>query len=114
MDIDSVYQRGYDLRCEGKYSQARVEFEKILAIDPKHCEARWQLGLIQGFEGDFDGSLVTLRTLAQENPTKVNVRNDLAMTMMMLGYIDEAGAEFREILRLDPEHENAKKQIIYF
>jgi tetratricopeptide (TPR) repeat protein len=114
MDIEAVYQRGFDLRCEGRYSEATVEFEKVLATNPKHCNARWQMGLIQGFQGDFDGSLATLQGLAREFPNDLNVRNDLAMTFMMLGMIDEAGAEFREIVRMDPSHENANKQLAYF
>lgn len=114
MDIEAVYQRGFDLRCEGRYTAAKVEFERVLATDPKHCDARWQMGLIEGFEGDFDGSLATLRALAAEFPNSLHVRNDLAMTLMMLGMIDEAGAEFQEILRRDPTHENAKKQLAYF
>ncbi len=114
MDIEAVYQRGFDLRCEGRYTEATVEFDKVLATDPKHCDARWQMGLIQGFQGDFDGSLATLQVLAREFPQNLQVRNDLAMTLVMLGMFDEAAAEFREILRLDPSHENAKKQLAYF
>jgi tetratricopeptide (TPR) repeat protein len=114
MDIEAVYQRGFDLRCEGRYTEAALEFDKVLSTDPKHCNARWQLGLIQGFQGDFDGSLATLQGLAREFPNNLQVRNDLAMTLMMLGMIDEAGAEFQEILRRDPSHENAKKQMAYF
>lgn len=114
MDIQEAYQKGFNLRCDGRYREALIEFQKVLAVDPKHCEARWQIGLIQGFEGDFDASLETLRKVAQDYPMNLNVRNDLAMTMMMLGYIDEAGAEFREILKIDPNHENAKKQLVYF
>jgi len=113
MDIDAVYRRGFDLRCEGRYAEATIEFKKVLAEDPKHCESRWQLGLIQGFQGDFDGSLAMLRELAREYPENLHVRNDLAMTMMMLGLSDEACAEFRGILQKDPAHENAKKQLAY-
>lgn len=114
MDVEAVYRRGFELRCEGRYSEARAEFQTVLASDSRHCEARWQLGLIQGFEGDFEGSLETLKALVAEYPENVNVRYDLAMTYMMLGYVDEAGGEFREILRLSPSHENAKKQLAYF
>ena len=61
MDTSAAYQRGFELRCEGRYPEARVELQKVLAVDPTHADARWQIGLIQGFEGDFDGSIETLR-----------------------------------------------------
>jgi hypothetical protein len=35
------------------------------------------------------------------------------MTMMMLGMEEEACAHFHEVLRLSPEHEKARQQIIY-
>lgn len=113
MDIEAVYRKGFELRCEGRYAEATIEFKKVLAVDPTHCESRWQMGLIQGFQGDFDGSLAMLQALTAEFPNKINLRNDLAMTLMMLGMADEACAEFREILRQDPNHENAKKQLAY-
>lgn len=113
MDIEAVYRRGFDLRCEGRYAEATIEFKKVLATDPRHCESRWQLALIQGFQGDFEGSLAMLQELSRDYPDNLHVRYDLAMTQMMLGMVDEACAEFREVLRRDPNHENAKKQLAY-
>ena len=71
------------------------------------------MGLIQGFEGDFDGSLATLRVLVAKNPGHLNARYDLAMTAMMLGEVDEACGHFKHILAVNPDHEKAKQQIQY-
>lgn len=113
MDVEELYQRGFDARCEGRYSEARALLQQVLAAKPDHVDAKWQIGLIEGFEGDFDGSYNTLQTLVNANPNHLNARYDLAMTMMMLGMIDEACAEFREILRQNPAHEKAKQQLVY-
>ncbi len=116
MDIGSAYQRGFELRCEGRYPEARNELQKVLAADPNNCNALWQIGLIQGFEGDFDGSFATLKRVAGMCPAHLFARYDLAMTMMMLGMFDEACAEFRAIIQTDPTHEaagNAQKQLAY-
>jgi protein O-mannosyl-transferase len=85
----------------------------VLAVQPRHAEARWQLGLIQGFEGDFDGSVATLQQVAAENPGHVKVLYDLGMTQMMLGMIDEACANFQAVLKIDPTHSDAQKQLAY-
>jgi thioredoxin-like negative regulator of GroEL len=114
MEVQETYQKGFELRCEGRYSEAKVELNKVLAAEPRHLEARWQIGLIQGFEGDFDSSLNTLMALVAEAPQNVNIRYDLAMTEMMLGMNDEAATNFREILRLEPGHEKAQQQLTYF
>lgn len=69
--------------------------------------------MIQGFEGDFDGSIETLRLVVESHPNHIGARYDYAMTMMMLGMIDEACAEFKEVLRQNPTHEKALQQIAY-
>lgn len=113
-EIEAAYQRGFQLRCDGRYREARVEFQRVLASNPRHREARWQLGLIQGFEGDFDGSIATLQEVVNDYPDAIAVRNDLAMSQQMLGYEEEAVANFLEVLRQDPNHENAQKQLEYY
>ena len=113
MDIDAIYQRGFEFRCSGAYGQAKVEFLKVIAVDPNHVKAQHQLGLIQGFEGDFDGSLEILNKLCLANPNDNEIRYDLAMTQMMLGMSDEACQNFKMILQNDPSHKNALQQSVY-
>ncbi len=113
MEIEVAYQRGFELRCEGRYAESRRELEKVLSVDPTHCDALWQLGLIQGFEGDFESSQTTLSDLVERFPNNQGVRYDLAMTQMMLGMQDEACANFREVLKQNPNHEKAQQQAVY-
>lgn len=113
MDIDADYERGFQLRCEGNYGDAKAIFERILAQDPNHVKARLQFGLIQGFEGDFEGSLATLSELSATNAANLDVRYELAMTQMMLGMFDEGCANIRAILAVDPTHEKALQQSAY-
>lgn len=113
VDIEATFQRGFEFRCGGQYDLARVEFTKVLAQDPQHFKSIHQMGLIQGFEGDFDGSLATLQGLCDGHPENIEIRYDLAMTQMMLGMSDEACANFKKILAVDPTHEKAKQQVIY-
>ena len=113
MNAQELYERGFELRCSGSYGEAKKVLQQALSIEPAHADAQWQLGLIEGFEGDFDGSIATLGRVVEENPAHVGARYDLAMTLMMLGMEAEACAHFQEVLRLSPDHEKAKQQIIY-
>lgn len=113
MSEQELYEQGFAMRCEGRYGEARHALQQVLAMNPTHVKARWQVALIKGFEGDFDGSLDDLKGLVMEVPSDVEVRNDLAMTYMMLGYMDEACAEFRQVLAINPDHENARRQLVY-
>lgn len=113
MDIEQSYQQGFQLRCEGNYSAAKDALQRVLAQDPRHVDARHQLALIDGFIGDFDGSVANLQKLADENPMNLNIRYDLAMSQMMIGMNDEACANFNYILRINPMHEKAMQQSAY-
>ena len=113
LDLETAYKKGFDLRCEGRYAEAKAEFEKVLSVDPGHVASRHQLALVLNFEGDFDGSLAALSALAIEQPANLTVQYDLAMTEMMLGMYEDACARFRYILSVKPEHEDTKRQIIY-
>ena len=113
MDIEGTYQRGFGFRCEGRYAEAKAEFSKVLASSPGHIQSLHQLGLIQGFEGDFDGSMATLVGLAQKAPSNLDIKYDLAMTQMMLGMYEEACMLLKQILAADPSHEKALQQATY-
>jgi len=113
MNTEEIYQRGFALRCNGQYPEAKTEFQKVLAMDPNHVNAQLQLGLIQGFEGDFDASLASLTSLGAQHPNNLDVRYELAMTQLMLGMIDEGCANIRYILAIDPTHEKALQQRAY-
>jgi tetratricopeptide (TPR) repeat protein len=113
MGIEELFQQGFQARCNGQYGEARLYLQRVLQMDPAHMKALHQLGLIQGFEGDFDASLDTLGGLSKKYPTNTDILYDLAMTQMMLGMSDEACANLRKILTLDPKHENAIRQSDY-
>ena len=113
MTVEELYAKGFEARCDGRYGEAKLFFLAVLGQVPGHSDAQWQIGLIQGFEGDFDGSYETLLKLSNENPQHNDIRYDLAMTMMMLAMNDEACAEFNRILMSDPGHEKANQQVVY-
>lgn len=113
MDIEALYQQAFQLRCDGRYDEAQIYLQQILAMDPDHLKARHQIALILGFQGDFDGSIAELTKLANQYPQNLDVRYDLAMTQMMLGMMDEACANINYILAIDPMHEKALQQSIY-
>lgn len=113
MNDDEIYQKGFEYRCNGQYAEAKAEFQKVLAGNPRHIKARMQIGLIQGFEGDFDGSMATLAALSSEVPDDLDVRFELAMTQLMLGEFELGCENIRQILAVDPTHEKALQQSAY-
>ncbi|AIE83595.1 tetratricopeptide repeat protein [Fimbriimonas ginsengisoli] len=113
MDIEQTYQLGFQLRCDGRYAEAKQVFERVLSANPGHIDSLHQVALIKGFEGDFDGSLADLEKLSAQSPQNLTIRYDLAMTQMMLGMYEEACSNLRYILSVNPTHEKALQQSTY-
>ncbi len=113
MNPEDLYNQAYQLRCNGQYAEAQSLLQRVLQMAPNHVNARHQMALIQGFQGEFDESLAQLGQLSTQFPRNLEVKYDLAMTQMMLGMQDEACSNFNAILAIDPTHEEALRQSAY-
>ena len=51
MSVEELYEKGFALRCDGRYDEARGIFMQVLGMDPSHANSKWQIGLIQCFVG---------------------------------------------------------------
>lgn len=113
MDIESIYERGFQARCEGRYADAKADLQQVLKVNPNHVPAMHQLALVWGFDGDFDKSLQGLKYLNEKNPDNLDVKYDYAMTVMMLGEYEDGCRMLKEILAVDPTHKKALDQSAY-
>jgi tetratricopeptide (TPR) repeat protein len=108
------YQRGCVLMNGGQYEDALVEFQAVEAVAPSHAKTVMRIGLIQGFTGEFDESIEILEKARSMDPQDVDIRNNLALTYVMLGMQDEAKTEFTVVLEIDPGNAVALKNMSFF
>ena len=106
-------ERGIAHKLEGRYEEATAEFQSLLDENPDHPEAHHQMGLVLGFVGKFDESLIALEHAAALAPSSVLARNDLALTYTMLGRYEEAKAEFARVLEQDQSNDVARRNLTY-
>jgi Flp pilus assembly protein TadD len=95
------------------FEEAKRELQRLLECNPENLDAAHQLALIKGFEGDTAGSIAALTSLLLRAPDHLEIRYDLAMAEMMAGMFDEACANIRHILTIEPTHEKALLQLAY-
>jgi protein O-GlcNAc transferase len=108
------YKRGCELMNNGQYEDALAEFEAVMAAAPDHAKTVMKVGLIQGFVGEFDLSIEVLERARTMDPDDVDIRNNLALTYVMLGMQDEAKSEFATVLEIDPGNAVALKNLAFF
>lgn len=102
------------LRYEGQYEEAIVVYDELVSADADDYQARHGRALCYCFTGLFDESIAELELVRSQHPTYLKGRIDLFKTYLMLGMNDEAKAEMKAILAVDPSNEEVHKHKVYF
>lgn len=114
LDIPTLLSQAEELRRSGNYNPAIPLYLQILDRVPNHLAAATGLAHCYLNTGLFDESLEFFRKAAQDHPQDVNTLLDLAKTYLMLGYDEEGRQAFLQVLALDPNNEEAKRNLSYF
>jgi tetratricopeptide (TPR) repeat protein len=86
------------------YAEAEQDFRKSLAADPNEYAPLVNLGGVLMNLGHYSDSW-TFNTLAvSKQPNDALAHSQLGMACLALGKLDEAEAQLREAIRLDPHH----------
>lgn len=71
----------------------------------------FQRGLIALRDGHLEAALSELTTAEEQSPSDARIRNFRGVTLVRLGKNEEAAAEYRESVRLDPHMEDAYRNL---
>ncbi|HAH07273.1 MAG TPA: hypothetical protein DCM05_12245 [Elusimicrobia bacterium] len=104
--LDARFNLGVALDAMNLTEEAAAQYAEVLKEAPSRSEARYNLALDMMRSGQVVEALPHLRRVAAENPIP-HAFNNLGAALAMLGRHDEAEAEFRRALSLDPRNEEA-------
>jgi len=93
---------GWTLFQAGRSAEAVAEYERALAIDPDHVKSHNNLALALVELGRFEEAAAHFETSLRYEP-KAEIYSDLGFVHARLGHSDEALANYRKALELDPE-----------
>ncbi|MEK7851282.1 MAG: S-layer homology domain-containing protein [Deltaproteobacteria bacterium] len=99
---------GNKLIDKGKYDDAKREFELALSLDPKYSPAHAGMGLVYGFQKNFDkgyDSLKDAKSYAKSKEDKVNSNVFMIRLLSMERkgkWLEKCEDEFNESVKLDP------------
>ena len=97
----AVHFRGIVLAGSGRYAEAAAAFERALDVDPEHALAARELARAYRATGAFDRGAEVLGGLIARQPLDVDLRWELADTLLRAARWDEARAVLDEGLALD-------------
>ncbi len=125
LSIDELLSRADALRYNGHYEEAEKLYLLILEREPDNAAAHHGLGLVYYLHGgDFEKSLAEFKRAVELEPQNITYRLDWAKALTtvapleedpekMMELLREAKAEFEKVLELDPENQEALKQLSY-
>ena len=93
--------RGFVLQCARRYDEAIEQLRRVLADDPDHLFAHWNLGQTYVARGQFDEAIAIYEKAAVLSGREPGVLGFLGMSYGFAGRKDEADRVLQELLELD-------------
>ena len=109
-DVQELYDKAYDLLCDGKAEEAIAAYQAILAIDPTHIEAVHDLAHAYADHGMLDEAIVTARRLTELTPDDPLGFTILSRFYQQKDLVPEAEAEAAKARMLDWKRQLLEKQ----
>ncbi|MCF2972572.1 tetratricopeptide repeat protein [Synechococcus sp. Nb3U1] len=116
----SSYQDGIEAVQAGDFQAAIQAFRQVLASDPTHTEARYNLAWVLGMSGYLDPALAELEAVLAADPNHPEAHYNRGALLLqkaqleagMDGQMDiptlqQAEAAFQAVMRLDPSDQRA-------
>jgi tetratricopeptide (TPR) repeat protein len=100
--IDAYTMQGVIAAEQQNFDLAIVHFEKVVAIDPMHLGAKYNLAMMHQNKKNFDNAIVLFREILKADPSHVPSINGLGFASVELGEVEEAIRCFTESLAHNP------------
>jgi predicted TPR repeat methyltransferase len=99
--IEAV-QAALALHREGRLAEARLLYERVLAVEPDHPEALHFLGLLRHQLGARSEGIAWLRRAVAAEPAYAAAHSNLGNMLLEAGDLDGAEQAYRQALAYDP------------
>jgi tetratricopeptide (TPR) repeat protein len=110
-DPQTHYNLGLLLSITNRTGEAIAEYEKALARDPMHADARLNLATAHARQGRMDIALRELTRLVDQDPDNAVARTNLGVVLIQHGRVAQARMQLEAALRSDPRLDTARQAL---
>lgn len=95
------------LAALGSWDSVKVQYEKILKIDPMNTKVNYRMGLIYYYKADYKTAETYFKTAAEAYPFDYDITLICAMNQQKLGNKSIAKALYSKVLIIEPNDSTA-------
>ena len=110
-DPQTHYNLGLLLSITNRTSDAIAEYEKALARDPMHADARLNMATALARQGRMDQASRELMRLVDQDPDNAMARTNLGLVLIQQGKVEQARVQLEAAVRSDPGLEPARQAL---
>src|SRR5688572_11275864 len=110
-DPQTHYNLGLLLSITDRTPEAIAEYEKALARDPMHADARLNMATSLARLGRMDQASRELTRLVEEDPDNAVARTNLGVVLIQQGKVEQARVQLEAAVRSDPALEPARQAL---
>ena len=110
--IEALLKEGERFYAEHDLTAAEVAFQKAILVQPQDPRAYAHLGLIRSEQNDFEAALYFSQSALDRSPEEIGYLVNLGKAYAQLGRRDEAIAQWKKALEINPNHDTARELIL--
>ncbi|MCC6581196.1 MAG: tetratricopeptide repeat protein [Phycisphaeraceae bacterium] len=96
---------------QGRLRDAREALERAVQLSPNYPLAQFNLGYALYAQDRWDEAVGPLLRAVELRPNMASWRHYLGLALAKAGRLAEAATQFEQVLRLDPDHEDARENL---
>jgi predicted Zn-dependent protease len=97
----------------GKYDMAIEQYRQLAAAAPASTEIQRGLAAAYTAQGNAAAAAGILETAVQKDPSQMAASLDLAHALLSAGRVGDAKAQYRRMLKVEPNNPNALNDLAY-
>ena len=109
--VKSRVERAAVLLGEGRLAEGEAELAAVLKIVPEEAGALSLLGTVRAQKGKLDEAEALFLRAVRSDPAFIAPHMNLAYLYLLRGAPGKTITELKEVLRLDPQHEDATRKL---
>lgn len=112
----STLNKGVDKYDEKKYTDAEIDFRKVVEISPKSFEANYNLGNTFYKQGKYDDAIKSYQSAfenAKDNESRAKIFHNVGNTLLKSDKIEQSVEAYKNALKFNPNDQDTKYNLSY-